>query len=102
MYYLVCVLFGTAIPTSMFNLFQLFFLYFTTLNSEDFQVDDTVLAFTNGTDKLQQCFNVTIVDDQLVEQQEVFLLTATPSSGSPIPQFVFIESDDGKSKHYTN
>ena len=55
----------------------------------------------NGTDDLQQCFNITIVVDQLVEQLETFQLVATPTSGSPVLQFVFIQSSDGKLTIYS-
>ena len=63
---------------------------------EDFLLSNDVLAFADGTNELQQCFNVTIVDDNLVEQQEVFTLAATPSSGSPATLLVFISNDDCK------
>lgn len=56
----------------------------------------SMLRFTSRTNELQQCFNVTIVDDNLVEQQEVFTLSATPSSGSPATLLVFISNDDSK------
>lgn len=56
----------------------------------------SMLTFTDGTNELQQCFNVTIIDDNLVEQQEVFTLAATPSSGSPATLLVFISNDDSK------
>ena len=62
---------------------------------EDFQIPDTTLIFVDATNDLQQCFNITIVDDGLVEPREVFQLIATSSSGESASQFVIIDSDNG-------
>lgn len=54
-----------------------------------------MLTFTDGTSELQQCFDLMVVDDNLVEQDEFFSLTATASSGSTT-QFFIISNDDSE------
>ena len=55
-----------------------------------------MLTFVNGTSELQQCIDLMVVDDYLVEQDEFFLLMATPSTGSTAIQFFFISNNDSE------
>lgn len=55
-----------------------------------------MLTFANGTSELQQCLNLTIIDDNLVEQNEFFSLIASPSAGPPTSLILFIANDDSK------
>lgn len=64
----------------------------------DFIAPATTLTFTTGTSELQQCFNITVFEDQVIETTETFLLVANPSTGSPASQFVSIESPENECK----
>lgn len=55
-----------------------------------------MLIFTDGTNELQQCINLMVVDDNLVEQNEFISLMATASSGSTASQILFISNDDSE------
>ena len=63
---------------------------------EDFQLSTNMLIFVDGTSELQQCIDLTVVDDNLVEQDEFFSLMATPSSGSTATQIFFIRNNDSE------
>ena len=49
-----------------------------------------MLTFVDGTSELQQCIDLTIVADNILEQLEFFTLVATPSSGSAPNQLLFL------------
>ena len=63
---------------------------------EDFQLSNDMLTFVDGTSELQQCIDLTIVADNILEQLEFFSLVATPSSGSAANQFFFIINNDSE------
>ena len=65
---------------------------------EDFQLssNNIMLTFVDGTNELQQCIDLTIIDDNLVEQTEFFSLMATASSGSTDSEFFFISNNDSE------
>ena len=50
----------------------------------------------DGTNELQQCINLTIVDDYLVEQTEFFSLMATASSGTTDSLLFLISNNDSE------
>jgi hypothetical protein len=41
---------------------------------EDFQLSNNMLTFVDGTSELQQCIDLMVVDDNLVEQSEFFFI----------------------------
>ena len=55
-----------------------------------------MLTFADGTNELQQCIDLTVVDDTLVEQVEFFSLIATPSSGTPTSLLLLISNNDSE------
>ena len=55
-----------------------------------------MLTFVDGTSELQQCTDLTIVADNILEQLEFFSLVATPSSGSAANQFFSIINNDSE------
>lgn len=64
-------------------------------SENDFQLSETAFTFLVGTNELRQCFDVSLPLDNLLEQREIFQLSAAPSS-SPATLFVFILDADGK------
>ena len=71
-----------------------FVLYFTA--PEDFQLSNNMLTFADSTSELQQCIDLTIVADNILEQVEFFSLVATPSSGSATNQLFLIQNNDSE------
>ena len=64
---------------------------------EDFQLsNNNMLTYVDGTNELQQCIDLMVVDDNLVEQTEFFSLMATASSGSTASEFFFISNNDSE------
>ncbi len=63
---------------------------------EDFQLSNSMLTFVDGTSDLQQCIDMMVVDDNLVEQNEFFTLMATGGSGSVPPLVFFISNTDSE------
>ena len=63
---------------------------------DDFQIEPATLTFVDSTNELQQCINITVVDDGLVEPKEVFRLVATTTSGESDSQFVILESNNSE------
>ena len=56
-----------------------------------------MFTFTDGTNELQQCFDLTLPLDNLLEQQEFIQLNAaTPGSSSMGSVFILIADADGK------
>ena len=47
-----------------------------------------MLTFVDGTSELQQCIDLTVVDDNLLEQSEFIVLTATASTGATATQIL--------------
>ena len=66
------------------------------IEGSDFLGDDVLLTFTPG--NMQSCFNITIVDDDLYENPEEFLVNITTNASrviiSPITTAVTIEDND--------
>lgn len=62
----------------------------------DFQIQPATLTFVDSTNELQQCINITVVDDQIVEPREVFQLVATTSTGESDSQFIILESNNSE------
>ena len=63
---------------------------------DDFQIQPATLTFVDSTNELQQCINITVVDDGVVEPREVFQLVATTSSGESDSQFIILESNNSE------
>ena len=63
---------------------------------EDFQLSNDMLTFVDGTSELQQCIDLIIVADNILEQLEFFTLVATPSSGSAANQLFLITNNDSE------
>ena len=78
----------------MFCIHNLIFPYLAA--PEDFQLSSNMLTFVDGTADLQQCFNLTVVDDNLLEQTEFFSLMATASSGTTDSLLLFISNNDSE------
>ena len=55
-----------------------------------------MLTFVDGTSELQQCIDLMVVDDNLVEQNEFITLTATASTGATNTQILFISNNDSE------
>ena len=55
-----------------------------------------MLTFVDGTSELQQCIDLMVVDDNLVEQSEFITLTATASTGTTAMQIVLISNNDSE------
>lgn len=62
----------------------------------DIQLSDNVLMFMNGTSELQQCIDLLVVDDNLIEFEDFFLLTATSTSGSTSSELIIIIDTDSE------
>ena len=60
----------------------------------DFELSERAFTFMVGTNELRQCFELTLLLDNILEQQEFIQLTAAPSS-STATLIVFIVDADG-------
>ena len=55
-----------------------------------------MLTFVDGTSELQQCIDLMVVDDNLLEQSEFITLTATASTGATAMQILLISNNDSE------
>ena len=71
-------------------------IFFVAALEVDIQLSDNVLIFMNGTSELQQCIDLLVVDDNLIEIEDFFLLTATATSGSTSSELIIIIDTDSE------
>ena len=55
-----------------------------------------MLTFVDGTNELQQCIDLMVIDDNLLEQSEFITLTATASTGATAMQIFLISNNDSE------
>lgn len=64
---------------------------------DDIQLSNDTLLFMNDTNELQQCIDLLIIDDNLVENNfDLLELIATATSGSTASRFFLISDFDGE------
>ena len=59
-----------------------------------------MLTFVDGTSELQQCIDLMVVDDNLLEQSEFITLTATASTGATNTQNLILLISNDDSEYY--
>ena len=70
----------------------------------DFLVLDQDLTITPASNGSQECFNITIIDDSIIEDTEFFRVSLTSTRHNVIVTSslatVWITDNDGRCKHY--